>query len=132
MFARLHHDQAGKFNVVHVILLIVVSAAFYGSILYVPPYMQYWKIKQAAQELALTGSTIERNDERNKAWYDSRIREIGAEYPMSEHLTYRRIDYENVEVAFEYDYPIHLFWSKEPHVLHFTYQCYAKNGHCTN
>ena len=132
MFARLHQDQAGKFNVVHVLLLIVVSAALYASIMYIPAYLQFWKIKQAAQELALTGSTIERNDERNKSWYDSRMKEINVQYPMSEHLTYRRLDYENVEVAFEYDYPIKHFWSDQPHVLHFTFMCFAQNGHCNN
>ncbi len=130
MLSRLHRDEAGKFNVVHVILLFVVGAALYGSIMYVPPYMQYFKIKTAAEELAKSGSTVDNNDERLKNWYDSRMKEIGAQYPMSEHLTYYRADNDNVTVGFEYEYEINHFWSDSPHILHFAYQCDAHLGHC--
>lgn len=92
--------------------------------------MEYYKIKQAAEELAKTGSTVDNNDERLKNWYDSRMREIGAEFPMSEHLTYYRADNDNVTVGFEYDYEVTHFWTDEAHILHFAFQCDSHLGHC--
>ncbi len=131
MLRSFHSDQDGKFNVVHVILLVVAAVALYVSIQYVPPYIQASQISGLAKTLALTGSTVETNDERNKGWFDSEMREKGHTYPKSENLTYRRINMDEVEVGYEYDYPVKHFWSpNKPHVLHFTFHCHANRGHC--
>lgn len=129
MVSRLHLDQDGKVNAVHYILLVVLIAVIYAAVMYVPPYIQFMTIKKIAAETALSASTVEMNDERNKTWYDSRMKEERYEYPMAQDLYYQRHSNENVEIGFEYDYPVKHLWGTV-HVLHFSYTCNAKLGHC--
>jgi len=126
---RFHRDQDGKVNAVHFILAAVLIVAGYVAVMYIPPWLQFVKIRRIATEVAMTGTTVETNDGRNKAWYDSRLKEEGIGYPMSEDLNYMRHDMDHLYVSFEYDYPIKHFWGKT-HVLHYMFECDAKNGHC--
>ncbi len=130
MLRRLHRDQRGKFNIVHAVLLIAFAAGAYATVMYYPPYVQYWKIRSKARQMALTASTTQMNDEKNKNYFDGEMRSIGVEYPTSRDITYHRYNPEKVQVAFEYEYPVkHLFMS-QPHVLHFRVLCLAQAGMC--
>jgi hypothetical protein len=130
MLRRLHRDIHGRVNIVHYVLSIAVLAGVYATFMYYPPYMQNFRIRTAARDLALQGSTIETDDGRNKAWFDSRMGEMGYEYPLARDLTYYRYDRDTVEVSFEYAYDVNHFFLGEPHTLRFMYRCKAHKGHC--
>lgn len=131
MFQRFHRDEDGKVNIVHYILGVALIVVFYATYMYFPPFIQYHKIKRLTTEVALTGTTVEGDDLRNKGWFDSRMREMGYSFPMSGDLSYIRHDYERLDISFEYDYPINHFWGTT-HVLHYSYRCSAESGHCVN
>lgn len=130
MVARIHSDVSGRVNALHYIFSVVAIAVCYVAIMYYGPYLQFYKIRTAARELAMQGSTVETNDERGKAYYDSRMQEMGYEFPMSDDLTYYRHDRDTVEVSFDYEYSIKHFFRAEPHVLIFEFRCKAHQGHC--
>jgi len=129
MLRELHHDEAGRFNIVHAILIILFVAGSYLLAMYYPPYYQYYRIKTTAEQMALSATTSQRDDDRNKQWFDAEMEDIGAEFPKSYDLVYYRFNEEQVEVAFQYDYDVnHPFI--EPHRLHFNYRCMAVGGRC--
>lgn len=125
----LHHDEFGKFNIVHALFLAAFVAVSYILIMYYPPYMQFFRIKSAAEQMAMSASTGQADDKRNKAWFDTEMGDIGVDYPKSQDLVFYRYDAEQVEVAFQYDFEVnHPF--VEPHRLHFSYRCLAVAGRC--
>lgn len=129
MLKTLHRDITGKANVVHIVLVLLFIAGSYALIMYYPPYVQFMKIRSAAKQLALTSTTTSMNDDKNKSWYDSELKGMGAKYPMSRDLLFHRYNEEKVEVGFEYDYSVEHPLAG-PHVLHFSYRCIATAGIC--
>lgn len=129
MIRKLHRDNSGKVNVVHIILVALFIAGAYALVMYYPPYLQFMKIRSAARQLAITSSSTNFNDDKNKSWYDTELRNIGARYPTSRDLTYHRFNERKVEVAFEYEYPVNHPLAG-PHILHFTFRCVANDGIC--
>ncbi len=130
MLRTLHRDVSGKVNALHFILAGIAIAACYVLAMYYNPYLQFHKIRNCARDLALQGSTVELDDDRGKAYYDSRMGELGYDYPMSEDLTYYRHDRDTVEVQFAYEYSVKHFFQGEPHILQFEFRCKAHQGHC--
>ncbi len=130
MHTSLHRDVAGRVNALHYILALVAIVVCYGILMYYSPHLQFYKIRSAARDLALQGSTVELDDDRGKAAYNSRMGELGYEFPMSDDLTYYRHDRDTVEVSFDYEYEVKHFFQKEPHVLVFEFRCKAHQGYC--
>ncbi len=130
MLRRLHRDNRGKVNAVHIILVVLFIAVAYALVMYYTPYLQFMKIRSAARQLAITSSSTSWNDDKNKSWYDTELRNIGAEYPMSRDLAFHRFNERKVEVSFEYEYSVN-HPLVGPHVLHFTFRCVANDGICT-
>lgn len=130
MLRRLHHDQSGRFNVLHVLAIAILVGGGYALAMYYPPYYQFLSIRTAAEQVARSSTSTQWNDVQNKQWFDGEMDRIGAEYPTSRDLFFQRYDKGHVVLSFEYEYAIKHFFMKNPHVLRFEYRCVSRNGDC--
>jgi len=130
MLRRLHSDQSGRFNFLHVLTIALLVGGGYALVLYYPPYYQFLKIRTAAEQVAKSATSSQFNDVQNKQWFDGEMDKIGVDYPRSEHLFFQRYDKNHVHLSFEYEFAVKHFFMGDPHVLPFQYECISRNGLC--